>query len=161
VADSSEGGRFAPLMIALAGALQRSHLHVGNRLNVVLHTAKKGSKGGGNIESAGAYSVAPASNNARIVIGDDLTFAMDVRWYEGLELPKGKGQVASGSGGGGFLTWLFGVLVGVGVCLGWRWVIGRRSGQSVLPKYNGYGYGAGTSQTGSGYGFGGGIGKRE
>jgi hypothetical protein len=175
--DPSEDDGFTPLSVGLAGVLQHSHLHIGNSLNVALHTTttntgrrpagqkragagRERQKAGGHIEAAGAYSVASATRNVRIVIGDDLTFMLDVRWYEGLALPRADGKVTGG--GGGFTTWLFGVLVGAGVVWGWRRAVERRSkGQSVLPKYTGYSYGVGTSQPGDGYGFGGGIGKRE
>jgi hypothetical protein len=113
---------------------------------------------GGKIEAAAAYSVAPAERNTRIVIGDELTFVLDVRWYSGLMLPV---SGASGSGIGWLLQVLFGAVVGFGVCYVWVRGFGDRR-QSVLPKYNGYGYGISSSHGGNGFGFGGGtIGKRE
>jgi hypothetical protein len=176
VSDPSEGGRYVPLVLALAGTLQRSHLHVGNQMNIVLHTSLVSSapvsrgrgaarsttrKGGsdGKIEAAAAYSVASAERNTRIVIGDTLTFVLDVRWYGDLALPLPSSK--GGSAAGWLVEVLFGAMVGFGVCYVWVRGFGDRR-KSVLPKYNGYAYGVGGGQGGNGFGFSGGsIGKRE
>lgn len=167
--DPSGGGHFVPLVFALNGALQRSHLHVNTAVNVLLHSAlEKGTAGrrdGSRIRGAGGYS--SASRTKRIVIGDEVTFSFDVLWVSGDGVPSQKVV----RGGGGLGVWLFGVLVGGCVAAvyfgGLRMdVKGLRGfgGKDVLPKYNGYGYGVqqqGSTQSSNGFGFGGGTGKRE
>jgi len=146
------------LVIALAGELQRSHLHVGNEVNVVVHTDAER-----RIEAAAAYSVAPTKRNVRIVIGDDLTFQFDVRWYDGETLPR----KINGNGGGLLLPLLFGLIVGFGVCYVWiRGFKGVELGRvfkgrgGELPKYNGYAYGVGQPHPAS-MGYGVGVGKNK
>jgi hypothetical protein len=81
------------MVIALGGTLQRSHLHVANVLNVVVHTSASDK---GAIDAAAAYSASPAKKNARIVIGDTLTLEINVAWYAGQSLVTGKpGKVSS------------------------------------------------------------------
>jgi hypothetical protein len=118
---------------------------VGNRVNVALHMVS------GRVRGATGYSVASDEVNVRVVIGDEVTFVFDVRWYEGLGLPDSAKRTG---GGGKVVVWLFGVLVGGAVCWAWMgWE--RRRTREFLPKYNGYGYGA---QGGNAFG---GMGKRE
>jgi hypothetical protein len=144
------------MVIALGGTLQRSHLHVANVLNVVVHTSESER---GAIDAAAAYSASPAKKNTRIVIGDQMTLEINVAWYDGNSLVVGKYRDVSDGGGGSLFTWLFGVLVGAGLCYAWlsgtaglpksirRFVVSRLPGKeaSVLPKYNGLGYGANAS----------------
>jgi hypothetical protein len=182
----TESGGFVPLTVALAGTLQRSHLHVANWLNVVVHTAaaaeeskkatkvkaKAGKKAlAGAIDSASAYSISPATRNTRVIIGDSLTFVFSVRWYDSTELPLVQSAQKS-SGGGGFTfvaclfsaavsaglvyLWLRGVDVPRGMRVGGVERLGRR--ETGLPKYNGYGYGIGGGQMN---GADGGTGKRD
>lgn len=157
-----------PLVIALAGTLQRSHLHVGHVLNVVMHVRPArddevvGGRKGGAIEAAAAYSVGHESRNTRIVIGDSLKLELRVTWYDGTELPAGRRSAGSG---GGMFVWLFGVGVGAAV----TYVLIRGDGlrryksaamenmgigpKDVLPKYNGYGL-PGGAESNSGWTFG-------
>jgi hypothetical protein len=143
------------MVIALGGTLQRSHLHVANVLNVVVHTSASDK---GAIDAAAAYSASPAQKNARIVIGDTLTLEINVAWYAGQSLITGKPGKVSGSGGGGgggsLFSLLFGVFVGAGLCYLWvngtealpksikTFVVSRIPGKNVpvLPRYNGFGY---------------------
>jgi hypothetical protein len=96
VADSSsqegalgtQSNLYTPLIIALAGTLQLSHLHVGNSLNLLVHAVPK-SISAGKIDAATAYSVSPHTRNSRIAIGDSLALSFSVRWYPGTTLPPG------------------------------------------------------------------------
>ncbi|KAJ4363101.1 hypothetical protein N0V83_010221 [Neocucurbitaria cava] len=62
---------YTPLIIALAGTLQLSHLHVGNYLNLLVHAAPK-SQSPGTVDAATAYSIASHTRNTKITIGDPL-----------------------------------------------------------------------------------------
>jgi hypothetical protein len=179
LALGTDSDRFVPFTLALAGTLQLSHLHVGNEMNVLVHTARPkngGSKTRGLVDSAAAYSVSAATRNTRVIIGDDLTFVFRVGWYDGTALPGARGASGSGGGGGGgtFFACLVSAAVGAGLC--YLWLRGMdvpksmRAGLGVdhigmrretgLPKYNGYGYGVGTAPQENGYGFTG-SGKRD
>ncbi|KAF2673428.1 hypothetical protein BT63DRAFT_421579 [Microthyrium microscopicum] len=164
-AYAKDSERFVPLVMALAGTLQRSHLHVATELNLLVHTGgvlKQGKKGlvgtKGAIEAAAAYSVRPLVKNTRIVIGDEVTLQFNVHWYEGPALANG----SSASGVGALIKlWLL-----VGVVVGILFVyfiatkhpknsfIGRMlpRNEDVLPKYNGYGYGIGPGVANGGTG---------
>ncbi|KAI9775883.1 MAG: hypothetical protein M1839_000757 [Geoglossum umbratile] len=96
-ADGGAGadGEYIPLTFALTGTLQLSHLHVANRLNVLVHEVEERP---GVLDSAIAYSVTPNRENARIVIGDVLVLRLRVRWF------RGSGVDKAGAGLGGHLT---------------------------------------------------------
>jgi len=159
--SETEAGDYVPLIIGLAGQLQRSHLHVANNLNVIVHTgaapAPKNKKPSlrqvGAVDSATGYSVSPLTRNTRIVIGDELTFEFAVKWFEGQAVVAG----SSSNGGGVFMPMLFGAIVGFVVCYvlvrgmelpkSLERIMGSRS--DVLPKYNGYGYGIVTASSSS------------
>lgn len=77
-----------PLVFALSGTLQLSHLHVSPKLNLILHTAPDMFTEDADILAATAYSVpALSSQSSRIVIGDPLTLQLSVRWYSSPSLP--------------------------------------------------------------------------
>lgn len=96
---------YIPLIFAIAGTLQLSHLHIAPRLNVVLHTSaartkkekeqrrEKRRKGlaqdaEGAILAATAYSTPSlSSSSTRIIIGDPLALRLNVHWYSSPELP--------------------------------------------------------------------------
>ena len=78
---------YIPLIIALTGTLQLSHLHVSSHLNMLLHAAPK-SVSPGVIDAATAYSISTRPPT-RIVIGDALPFTFSIRWYSGQQLPSG------------------------------------------------------------------------
>lgn len=84
----TENSHYIPLIVALTGVLQLSHLHVSNNLNVLLHAAPK-STAPGVIDSATAYSVSHLSRNTKVVIGDPLPLRFSVRWYPTTSLPSG------------------------------------------------------------------------
>ncbi|KAF2725889.1 hypothetical protein K431DRAFT_280621 [Polychaeton citri CBS 116435] len=87
---------YTPLVVALSGTLQLSHLHVASSLNVLVHAAPK-SVAPGTIAAATAYSIA-RDPPTKIVIGDPLPLRFSVRWYPTTQLPSGW------TGVGGHLT---------------------------------------------------------
>ncbi|KAK4958554.1 hypothetical protein LTR28_005528 [Elasticomyces elasticus] len=87
----NEGGDWVPMVVALTGQLQLSHVHVANRLNVLLHAAPR-ALALGTVSAATAYSVADpdtGSSSTKIVIGDPLPLRLSVRWYPTTSLPSG------------------------------------------------------------------------
>jgi len=174
----SQSTSYTPLIFALSGTLQLSHLHVANKLNMAIHVEPKPSKGRGfsaggtgprtgDVISAAAYSTYPTTEQTKIVIGDSLTFQLYPRWYSGIALPS------STSGHHNFWSTLsycaLSALVSAAVCVVYfrgvdlprrlrfhgRDRIGGSSRQDGLPKYSGYGYGV----AGNGYTFN--TGKRD
>ncbi|EOD48820.1 hypothetical protein GTA08_BOTSDO03640 [Neofusicoccum parvum] len=160
-AMGAQSAAFTPLIIALTGTLQLSHLHISNHLNVLLHAAPK-SVAPGTIDAGTAYSVSHASRNTKIVIGDSLPLRLSVRWYPSPTLPSGW----TGVGGHIYMSTVVYCMLSAGaataVCFAWfRGVelprrlkrhgkdraIGVESGRG----YNGYGLGVG-----GGYGYAGG-----
>lgn len=87
---------YTPMIVALTGTLQLSHVHVSTTLNVLLHAAPR-SLAPGTLAAATAYSIA-REPPTRIVIGDPLPLRFSVRWYPNTSLPSGW------SGVGGHLT---------------------------------------------------------
>lgn len=161
---------YTPLIVALSGTLQLSHLHVGNNLNLLVHQgAEKGS-----VDAATAYSVSTHSRNTKITIGDALPLSFSVRWYPATTLPPGW----SGYGGHIYTSTLLYCLLSAGasaaVCVAWfRGVdLPRRLRRYTTERMNGGGGrfgGTGSGGTyglpvangrggGSGYGLGGGYG---
>ncbi|KAF2163923.1 hypothetical protein M409DRAFT_25700 [Zasmidium cellare ATCC 36951] len=78
---------YTPLIVALTGTLQLSHLHVSTSLNVLVHAVPK-SVAPGTIAAATAYSIS-REPPSRIVIGDPLPLRFSVRWYPNTALPSG------------------------------------------------------------------------
>ena len=101
----AEPDDYIPLIFALAGTLQLSHLHISPSLNVVFHTSfpkskkekeqRKENRRKGLIEedegailAATAYSTPSlASASTRIIIGDPLALRLNVHWYSSADLP--------------------------------------------------------------------------
>ncbi|KAK7187891.1 hypothetical protein DPSP01_003215 [Paraphaeosphaeria sporulosa] len=166
----SQSSLYTPLVVALSGTLQLSHLHVGNDLNLLVH-AKPKSEDPGTIDAATAYSIASHTRNARVTIGDSLSLHFSVRWYPSTTLPPGW----SGYGGhlykSTFLYCLLSAGASAAICVAYfrgvelprrlkryagdRMGVGRGGGYG-LPVANGRGNGYG----GYGYGIGTGNGKR-
>ncbi|CAK7243974.1 MAG: hypothetical protein STHCBS139747_005508 [Sporothrix thermara] len=105
---------YIPLVFALAGTLQMSHLHIATHLNVLLHSTPKHHihpHDSGVIDSGIAYSTSPlahnlpgregaggrtpaaAENSRRLIIGDPLPLSFSVRWFPTPQLPKTEGRV--------------------------------------------------------------------
>ncbi|KAL8838227.1 MAG: hypothetical protein Q9170_002217 [Blastenia crenularia] len=108
---------YIPLIFALAGTLQYSHLHINTRINVVLHTSPDLQKEEADILAATAYSVPSLSHTStKIVIGDPLSLLLDVRWYTSPSLPPSTTQVFGLGGHVHFSTLVYCLLsAGVGV----------------------------------------------
>lgn len=160
----SEG--FVPLIIALTGTLQLSHLHVSTHMNMLLHAAPRNSDPG-VVAAATAYSIAgPGAKATKIIIGDALPFTFSVRWYPNTALPSGW----TGVGGHIYASTLVYCALSAGaataVCFAWfRGVELPRRLKShgkdrttgiETGRLGGYGYGVGTNGYGGGYGFSGG-----
>ena len=85
---SSTTDDFIPLIFALSGALQLSHLHISPQLNVLLHTSPELATQDADILAATAYSSPSLSSaSTRIVIGDPLALQLSVHWYTNPTLP--------------------------------------------------------------------------
>lgn len=170
---------YTPLVIALAGTLQLSHLHVGNYLNLLVHAAPK-RVSPGTIDAAAGYSIASHTRNTKITIGDPLPLAFSVRWYPSTTLPPGW----SGYGGHIYTSTLIycmlSAVASAAICVVYfRGVeLPRRLKRYATDRMNGGGgrFGGGTSGYGlpvangrgssyglGGYGYsgGGGSGKRD
>ncbi|KAI9835792.1 MAG: hypothetical protein M1837_003663, partial [Sclerophora amabilis] len=161
-ASTTNSEDFVPIVFALSGIFQQSHLHVAQTLNILLHAAPR-STHPGIIDSGIAYSTSPTTSNTRIVIGDALPLRLSIRWYPTTNLPSGW----TGVGGHLYLsTIMYCMLCVVGtaaVCLAYfRGVefprrMRRYGADRVGGDPNGgrglgaYGYGAGA---GNGYGYG-------
>lgn len=187
-AMGSQSTLYTPLVIALTGTLQLSHLHISNHLNLLLHTAVaetavKGTTKGHTITSAAAYSINPQKLSTRIVIGSSLPLRFNVRWYTSSALPAG----FTGYGGHVYRsTILYCVLSAcAGAAVMWAWFKGfvlprRLKTYVVRQKISGYGlpyagyggigsglsngFGNGSAGSGYGYGYGGygyGPGKKD
>lgn len=145
---------YTPLIVALAGTLQLSHLHVGNNLNLLVHAAPK-SVSPGTIDAASAYSTSPHIKNSKITIGDSLTLHFSVRWYPGTTLPPGW----SGYGGhlykSTFLYCLLSAGASAAVCVAYfRGVeLPRRLRRYARDKMNGAGGSGGRFSGSAGYGL--------
>lgn len=91
---------YIPLVFALAGALQKSHLHISPRLNILLHTSPDLIAEDADILAATAYSVPSlASHSTRIIIGDPLVLQLSLRWYSSPSLPPSTTAGPAGLGG--------------------------------------------------------------
>ncbi|KAI9828506.1 MAG: hypothetical protein M1826_006043 [Phylliscum demangeonii] len=161
--EASNEADYIPLTFAISGALQLSHLHISNHLNVVLHATAPPSRSlpaggrGAVIDSAIAYSISPGSRTTRIVIGDALPLHLSVRWYPSPRLPRGW---PGGGGGHVHLSTLgyclLSVLATAAACLAYfRGVELPRK----LRRYGGERLGAGEGEGGGGGGGGYGGGK--
>jgi hypothetical protein len=164
---------YVPLIFALAGTLQLSHLHVSTHLNLLLHSTPKHHlhpHDSGVIDSGAAYSTSPLSHTTgpaaltkKLVIGDSLPLQLSVRWFPTPHLPKTNGKVewagmgghfyastffycvvSAGAGAVGMAVWAFGV------------VLPKRLRRRALGGATPLGYGVG-----GGVGNGWGMGKRD
>ncbi|KAI9671100.1 MAG: hypothetical protein M1831_005186 [Alyxoria varia] len=168
----SESAAYTPLIVALSGVLQLSHLHVANNLNVLVHAAPK-SVAPGVIDAATAYSVSAGSRNVRVVIGDALPLRFSVRWYPSSSLPSGWQGVGGHVTGTMVLYCLISAGASAAICVTYfRGIeLPRRlrshgrdrvgllgmDGSSVRARLGGYGYsggGGGSNSTSNGIGGG-------
>ncbi|KAK3996212.1 hypothetical protein QBC44DRAFT_339574 [Cladorrhinum sp. PSN332] len=107
---------YIPLVFALAGTLQLSHMHISTHMNVLLHSTPKEHihpHDSGVLDSATAYSTSPlthmeSGDTKRLVIGDPLPLKFSVRWFPTAELPKTEGHVEwQGMGGHVYASTIF------------------------------------------------------
>lgn len=107
VGEKPPEAEYIPLVFALSGTLQLSHMHVSTHLNVLLHSVPKHHiqpRDSGVLDSGVAYSTSPLGGHngrtVRLVIGDPLPLSFSVRWFPTPALPKTEGTVEwSGMGG--------------------------------------------------------------
>ena len=112
---SSSGDTYIPLIFALSGTLQLSHLHVNPNLNVLLHTSPDLEGTDADIIGASAYSSPSlSSSSTRIVIGDPLPLRLFVHWYSSPILPPST-TAAQGLGGHVHVSTVVYCLVSFGV----------------------------------------------
>lgn len=140
VGDEPPRREYIPLVFALAGKLQLSHMHISTHMNVLLHSTPKHhihKHDSGVLDSATAYSTSPlahgeGSSTTRLVIGDPLPLSFSIRWFPTPALPKTEGKVEwSGMGGHIYASTIFYSLVSfcAGVIVTAAYFFG-----SVLPK---------------------------
>lgn len=119
---------YIPLVFALAGTLQSSHMHISTHLNVLLHSTPKHHihpHDSGVLDSGAAYSTSPLSHmdgswTRRLIIGDPLPLSFSVRWFPTPALPKTEGRVEwQGMGGHIYASTVFYSLVSflAGACV--------------------------------------------
>ncbi|PQE33281.1 glucose-6-phosphate isomerase protein [Rutstroemia sp. NJR-2017a WRK4] len=156
---------YVPLIFALAGTLQRSHLHISTHLNILLHSTPKHhvhKHDSGVIDSGAAYSTSPLSHvtgpkaeTKKLIIGDRLPLMLSVRWFPSPRLPRENGVVEWNGLGGhvtGWMVWYCvlsfvagGVVVGAWMI---NWEVPRRmKGWGARMARNGYGYGGANGKT--------------
>lgn len=150
---------YIPLVFALAGTLQLSHMHISTHLNVLLHSTPKHHihpHDSGVLDSGTAYSTSPLTHMAggatrRLVIGDPLPLSFSVRWFPTPALPKVQGKVEwNGMGGHIYASTVFYSIVSflAGVIVASVYFFG-----SVLPRrLKGRGLGGATPLGGYGIG---------
>jgi hypothetical protein len=160
---------YVPLIFALAGTLQLSHLHVSTHMNILLHSEPKHHlhpHDSGVIDSGAAYSISPLSHvtgpaalTKKLVIGDPLPLSFSVRWFPTPHLPRANGKIEWAGMGGHFYysTFFYCLLscgagaIGAGVwCLGV--VLPRRLRSRPLGGATPLGYGG--NGVGNGWGMG-------
>ena len=164
-ATSSTNDDYIPLIFALSGALQLSHLHISSKLNVLLHTSPELATQDADILAATAYSSPSLSSaSTRIVIGDPLALQLSVHWYSTPTLPPSTTGQAGLGGHVHLSTVVYCVLsAGVGVAASLAYFRGIE-----LPKrIKRYGKDRMGGERGGGYAFPGtgmngyGVGKRD
>ena len=154
-----------PLIIALTGTLQLSHLHVSTAMNILVHAVPK-SVAPGTIAAAIAYSIS-REPPSRIVIGDPLPLRFSVRWYPNTALPSGWAGIGGHLTFSTFVYCVISALASAAICVSYfRGVeLPRRLKSHGKDRLSGMergglgGYGLGVNGYGNGYGFG--PGKRD
>lgn len=168
---------YVPLVFALAGTLQLSHLHVATHLNVLLHSLPKHHihpHDSGVLDSGVAYSTSPLGHTSegggdthhtgtalrRLVIGDPLPLSFSVRWFPTPALPKTEGHVEwAGMGHHVSLSTIFYGLVSflAGTILSAVYFFGTVLPQRLKARSLGgatpLGYGMGMNGVGNGWGI--------
>lgn len=96
VGEAPARQQHVPLVVAVAGTLQLSHMHVSTHLNVLLHGVARHhvrARDSGALDSAVAYSTSPLApaHSRRLIIGDALPLTFSVRWLPTPALPHAGG----------------------------------------------------------------------
>ncbi|KAK8243316.1 hypothetical protein IWZ00DRAFT_513229 [Phyllosticta capitalensis] len=169
-AMGAQSTAYTPLVIALTGTLQLSHLHVASTLNVLLHTAAATAPSSSKqidvvndkqILAAAAYSTTQrAPPPSRIVIGDALPLQFRVRWYDGPSPPLGSSSSSSSGGGGccspSAVLFYCALSAGAAVAVSFAWWRGvempRRIGRGGVGLGLGMGMGAREARLEGGFG---------
>ncbi|CAJ0541541.1 Ff.00g081020.m01.CDS01 [Fusarium sp. VM40] len=166
VGEKLPAREYVPLVFALAGTLQLSHIHISTHMNVLLHSTPKHHShphDSGVLDSAIAYSTSPlhhiqGSHTRKLVIGDPLPLALSVRWFPTPALPKTEGKVEwQGLGGHIYASTVFYSLVsfGAGVLVAAMYTLGvvlpKRLKGRALGGATPLGYGVNTVGNGWGY----------
>lgn len=116
VGETAPEQEYIPLVFALAGTLQLSHMHISTHMNVLLHSTPKHHTrphDSGVLDSGIAYSTSPLSHmkgsfTRKLVIGDPLPLSFSVRWFPSPSLPKTEGKVEwQGLGGHVYFSTVF------------------------------------------------------
>jgi hypothetical protein len=181
-AMGSESTSYTPLIFALGGTLDMSHLHIANKLNVLLHTEPRPLKGQGfsaggtgprigDVISAAAYSIYPTTQQEKVIIGETLTLQLYPRWYTGVSLSTSTSASSHHNFYSTLSYCMLSAVVSGAVCVVYfrgidlprrlrfhgRDRLGGAGGRQDLPRYSGYGYGV----AGNGYAAHPGTGKRD
>ena len=157
---------YVPLIFAIAGTLQLSHLHISTHLNILIHSTPKHHihhHDSGVIDSGAAYSTSPLSHTTgpaaltkKLVIGDPLPLQLSVRWFPSPSLPRENGKIEwAGMGGHFYASTFFYCVVsaGAGAIASATWLLGV-----VMPRrIRGRGLGGATPL--GGFSGGGGVGN--
>lgn len=101
VGERPPAREYVPLVFAVAGTLQLSHMHVSTHLNVLLHSTPKHHarpRDSGVLDSAVAYSTSPLGRAdgppaRRLIVGGPLPLTLSVRWFPTPALPRTGGHV--------------------------------------------------------------------
>jgi hypothetical protein len=179
----SQSLSYTPLVVALTGTLQLSHLHISNELNMLLHyedAYASSSKSAPNkkpppppkltkntlahITAAAAYSITPPATSHRLTIGSNLPLTFHIRWYPSNSLPLA--EQWRGMGGHVYTSTIVYCLLSMGAGVGMTWayfkgfVLPKRL-RGYVARYGGnVGGGRGLPMAGSGgYGYTGGMGN--
>lgn len=131
---------YIPLVFAMAGTLQKSHMHISTHMNVLLHSTPKRHihhHDSGVLDSAISYSTSPLSHmegsaSKRLIIGEPLPLMFSVRWFPTPALPKTEGKVEwSGLGGHIYASTFFYSVVSfiAGIVLSGMYIMGV-----ILPR---------------------------
>lgn len=134
--DEALKPEYVPLIFALAGQLQLSHLHVSSKMNILLHSVPKHhlqKHDSGIIDSGAAYSTSPLASitpnpeatyhnlpdlvhNQKLVIGENLKLQFDVRWFPSPNLPETNGKYEwNGMGSYVQISRLLYIMIGLGI----------------------------------------------
>lgn len=168
IGESPPAQEYIPLVFALAGTLQMSHMHISTHLNVLLHSMPKHhmrQHDSGVLDSAIAYSTSPLSHmegteTARIIPGEPLPLKFSVRWFPTPALPKTEGRVEwRGLGGHIYASTVFYSVVsfGAGVVIAGMYTLGvvlpRRLKGRSMGGATPLGYGLSAGGVGNGWGY--------